>query len=127
MFYIPDNQRKIVQITACEAEDNPYTVVALCDDGTLWEGTHVSGCWEWSQLPAIPAPPAAPAAPAVKESYVVICRGDRRSEDDPPAPYELASRRVFDIREDAVIFAAAFASGREPLVVEGRWHQLRLK
>lgn len=58
--------------------------------------------------------------------YVVIIRDDRRSEDDPPGDYILATRQVFPDRKSAEAWAQGIARGREPLVVEGRWHQLRL-
>lgn len=57
-------------------------------------------------------------------SYVVICRGDRMA-DEPPAAYELATRRVFYSRTAAENYAAGIAVSREAIVVEGRWGQLR--
>lgn len=53
------SQRKIVQIsTACHAgsdQTSPYYgTVALCDDGTVWDGMFDGGRFVWKQLPPIP-------------------------------------------------------------------------
>ena len=57
------------------------------------------------------------------EQYIIICRDDGTA--DQPGPYILATRRVFTSRADAEDYARAFAHSREPLVVGGRWGQLR--
>jgi hypothetical protein len=49
--------RKVVQISVAiqSAEDYERTVVlALCNDGTMWEGERASGHPYWVQLPAVP-------------------------------------------------------------------------
>lgn len=58
-------------------------------------------------------------------TYIVVCRGDRDTEDSPPAPYELATRTVFVSREKAEEYAAGVARSRDPIVVMGRWKGLR--
>ena len=49
------SERKVVQISQADAE-NGYTLVALCDDGTMW---HRSSLWDnslWHQVDPIPLP-----------------------------------------------------------------------
>lgn len=57
------------------------------------------------------------------EQYVVICRDD--TIDGQPGAYILATRRVFADLATAEHYASTIATGREPVVVVGRWHQLR--
>jgi hypothetical protein len=57
--------------------------------------------------------------------FIVVCRGDKEREEDPPAPYELATRTVFEVYERAVNYANGIARDREAIVVEGRFDQLR--
>lgn len=59
-------------------------------------------------------------------SFIVACRDDRASEDDPPGDYTLATRRVFPDRAAAEEYARSIAPGREAVVVEGRWGELRI-
>ncbi len=50
--YIKNKPRKIIQIAHAMSDERGFSVVALCDDGTLWEyeGQYRS----WRQTPAIP-------------------------------------------------------------------------
>ena len=53
------SKRKIVQVSAmCHAgsdQTSPYySTVALCDDGTVWDGAFVHGEFAWVKLPPIP-------------------------------------------------------------------------
>jgi len=51
-------ERQIVQIAISETDDN-ITIVALCNDKTLWFGfphPHNSPMIEWFQLPNVPQP-----------------------------------------------------------------------
>lgn len=58
------NPRKIIQVSAMAMTDNdntsyPPTVIALADDGTVWESnySHDKSRWgDWAPLPAIPQP-----------------------------------------------------------------------
>jgi hypothetical protein len=56
--------------------------------------------------------------------HLVVCREDRQ-EDGSPGKYTLATRRVFDSNEEAVEYSLGINSSREPLVIEGRFDQLR--
>ena len=58
-------------------------------------------------------------------NYLVICRADVIF-DGTSGPYVLATRQVFPTREQAAEYAATIAHSREPIVVEGRFHQLRV-
>ena len=56
-------ERKVIQIsTMCHAgsdQSSPYYgTVALCDDGTMWDGMLHNGVFSWTQLPPIPQPAA---------------------------------------------------------------------
>lgn len=55
--------------------------------------------------------------------FIVICRGDRRGRRK--APYVLATRRTFATRDEGDKYAATVSPSRDPLVVSGRFHQLR--
>jgi hypothetical protein len=59
------------------------------------------------------------------EKFIVIARGDREREEDPPAPYELCTRTVFETRLRAEDYARGISSAREPIVVSGLFSQLR--
>lgn len=49
--------RKIVQIAASESPEGGRSVLALCDDGTLWCSVSGSVRWlDWQPLPEIPQP-----------------------------------------------------------------------
>jgi hypothetical protein len=62
-------ERKIVQLAVAMDNDGNETILALADDGTAWDLTHVKRSvssvgnqsakteWvrEWAQLPALPA------------------------------------------------------------------------
>jgi hypothetical protein len=52
------------------------------------------------------------------EDYVVICRDDAGF-------YTLASRRYWHVWEHALAYSKTIAPTREPIVVSGRWHELR--
>lgn len=60
----------------------------------------------------------------MNDSYIVICRDDT-TPDGIPGSYVLATRRIFNEREAAVHYAGRIAEGREAIVVEGKWDQLR--
>jgi hypothetical protein len=49
--------RKIIQIAATASGDDPDTVYALCDDGSLWMMLlmGVPGEWVWERFPEVPA------------------------------------------------------------------------
>ena len=51
------------------------------------------------------------------DTFVVICKEQ--------GEYILATRRVFQTLEDAACYAAAIADSRDPMVIPGRWTQLR--
>jgi len=57
-------------------------------------------------------------------SYIVICRADRKS-DGTPGDYELATRTVFNSHSEAVDYLGGISSSRDPIVVSGRFEQLR--
>ena len=59
-----------------------------------------------------------------EELYVVVCMGDA-VEGYPRGAYELATRTVFASKVAAVAYAATLAISREPIVVQGRFGQLR--
>lgn len=58
------------------------------------------------------------------DRWVVICRDDKVGRRTPP--YVLATRQVFGSREAAETYAATVHPSRKPLVIEGRWGELRL-
>ena len=62
--------------------------------------------------------------PANRDFYIVICMGDRE-EGFPRSAYELATRTVFASKEAAVEYAGSIAISREPIIVQGRFHDLR--
>jgi len=49
--------RKIIQIAGAPETNGAYqTLVALCDDGTLWE-TYFNRKWQpWAEIPGVPQP-----------------------------------------------------------------------
>jgi len=57
--------------------------------------------------------------------FIVVCRSDR-TPDGEKGEYVLATRRVFTSREVADHYAATINPSREPLVIRGRWFELRL-
>jgi len=64
--------RRIVQIAACGVDNVSstqcvYMVLALCDDGTLWEQRNTSSAWQClSPIPDAPILAEAPSASANK-------------------------------------------------------------
>jgi hypothetical protein len=58
-----------------------------------------------------------------REGYVIICRDD--GTEDCPGAYVLATRRVFADLATAEHHASTIATRRKPIIVAGRWHQLR--
>jgi hypothetical protein len=49
--------RKPVQIAVCEKnseEGGSVTLVALCDDNTIWRCFSIRGNWYWLRFPPIP-------------------------------------------------------------------------
>jgi hypothetical protein len=62
-------------------------------------------------------------------SFIVICRDDVQQGPNgtiQPGPYMLATRQVFGSAAAAEDYAQGIARGRKPIVVEGRWAELRL-
>jgi hypothetical protein len=57
-------------------------------------------------------------------TYIVICREDRK-DDGSPGDYTLSTRRVFATAEAAQMYLKGVCPSREPLVINGRFHQLR--
>lgn len=55
------------------------------------------------------------------ENYVVACL----DIDDTGMRYVLATRRVFATAAEAHAYAATVNASRMPIVIGGRWHQLR--
>jgi hypothetical protein len=58
--------------------------------------------------------------------YIVICRADRK-DDGSPGDYELATRTVFPIKEDAEKYASGISTSRDPIIVPGHFRYLRFK
>lgn len=56
--------------------------------------------------------------------YVVICREDRKP-DGTKGRYVLGTRTVFTNEEQAECYAKTIHGSREPIVVPGRWEDLR--
>lgn len=56
--------------------------------------------------------------------FIVTCREDRKL-DGEAGDYSLATRTVFGTREAALAYCAGIASGREPLIIEGSFKNLR--
>lgn len=69
-------------------------------------------------------PPSKQCAILPDETYVVIAREDRQP-DGSPGRYTLATRATFKSEEAALSYAAGISSSREPLVVPGRFGELR--
>jgi len=48
--------RKVVQIATAASEDSYDLIVALCDDGTMWEGAYsrADKTLKWAQMPDVP-------------------------------------------------------------------------
>jgi hypothetical protein len=57
-------------------------------------------------------------------NFIVICREDTK-EDGNPGDYTLATRTLFPTKEAAEHYASGCHSGREALVVGGRFLELR--
>ena len=59
--------------------------------------------------------------------FIVICREDKDPYDGEAGKgrYTLATRQVFLSEKDADEFAKGINSSREPLVIPGRFHELR--
>lgn len=57
-------------------------------------------------------------------TFIVIAREDREP-DGTQGRYTLATRQVFHIEEEATKYAEGISSSREPLVIPGRFDQLR--
>jgi hypothetical protein len=51
------------------------------------------------------------------DTFIVICMENQQ--------YTLATRQVFSTVGDAIAYAATINLARNPLVIPGRWHQLR--
>ena len=60
-----------------------------------------------------------------QDQYIVICR-DYDPDVRGRKPYVLVTRQVFATREAATRYRATVAKSRKPIVVAGRWGQLRL-
>ena len=58
-----------------------------------------------------------PYSPLPGCAYIVVCTDDGH--------YVLATRQTFDELAEAVAYANTVADSRKPLVIEGRWDQLR--
>jgi hypothetical protein len=58
------------------------------------------------------------------EAYIVIAREDR-TPLGTPGRYTLATRAIFKTAEEADEYAAGISPSREPMVVPGRFNQLR--
>jgi hypothetical protein len=50
------------------------------------------------------------------KAYIVLCRGDRVHESDPPASYVLATRKSFATQRAAIEYARGIAPGRQALI-----------
>ena len=59
------------------------------------------------------------------ELYIVICRADRTPEG-APGRYELATRTTFLASDAANGYADGISPSREPIVVSGRFAELRM-
>jgi len=57
-------------------------------------------------------------------SFIVIAREDRK-DDGEPGDYSLATRGVFQRRSEAEAYAKGISESRAPIVVEGRFQDLR--
>lgn len=55
--------------------------------------------------------------------WIVVCRADKIGRRK--GPYVLTTRRVFPTEDEAKTYAQTINASRQPLVVEGRFHQLR--
>jgi len=56
--------------------------------------------------------------------YIVICKGDR--DENGEDFYNLATREVFTTWEEAFAYSKTIHWVRDPEVVKGQWHSLRL-
>jgi hypothetical protein len=57
-------QRKVVQVSQAGSETG-YTLVALCNDGTMWYSDSCNPMMHWLQLP--PIPPTTTLAEAARD------------------------------------------------------------
>jgi hypothetical protein len=57
------------------------------------------------------------------ESFIVICRADKIGRRN--GPYVIATRQTFASAEAAQAYAGTVNASRQPVVVAGRWFQLR--
>lgn len=60
-----------------------------------------------------------------EDLYIVVCRDDRISPRKA-GPYVLATRQTFPTRAAAEAYRQTCARSRRPLVIAGRFHQLRI-
>lgn len=53
--------RKVIQIATTQdsTNDSVISVTALCDDGSIWQTSHIYSWREWKKLPDIPQRKAA--------------------------------------------------------------------
>jgi hypothetical protein len=58
-------------------------------------------------------------------NFIVVCRDDRTAHGDAGG-YVLATRQVFADYASAAAYARTVNSSRDPLVIEGRFHELRI-
>lgn len=59
------------------------------------------------------------------DQFIVICRDAERVREHWEFPYTLATRRVFSTKDEAEAYATTVNASRVPLVVSGRFNQLR--
>jgi hypothetical protein len=59
-------------------------------------------------------------------SYVVICRLGKTERNPDDTAYTLATRQTFGTKAQARAYAKTVAKCRRPIVVCGRWGELRV-
>jgi len=105
-------------------------VVSFEDERTVWRALEgaLKGFYNArnSPMPWIKIIPPSRQIPQIEgdEAFVVIAREDRQ-ENGSQGRYTLATRAVFKTEQEAKDYADGISSSREPMVIPGRFKQLR--
>jgi len=104
----------------CVSFEDERTVHGAIHDGLIKYYSARSSPLPWHKI----IPPSKQCNNLPDEVYVVIAREDRQP-DGSQGRYTLATRAFFKTEEKAKDYAVGISSSREPLVIPGRFNQMR--
>jgi hypothetical protein len=104
----------------CVSFEDEKTVHGVIHDGLIKNYNARNSKLPWHKI----IPPGKQCNSLPEESYVVIAREDRQA-DGTQGRYTLATRAVFKTEQEAKDYADGISSSREPMVIPGRFGQLR--